>query len=138
MIIIISSLPKGRSLASKFSNSLGFQPSSSYPHMSHLIYHRSCPFLAFPLVSFLPFSLLAPISSDHLPLQHVQSSSSFCPISFSLSFSFVHEAEYLFICPLSIQLTFPILLHTHISKAFKRFISSFLMVQVSHKYIELP
>src|SRR6478609_9077443 len=35
---------------------------------------------------------------------------------------------------LSIQLTFPILLHTHISKAFKRFISSFLMVHVSHPY----
>src|SRR6476619_1773840 len=83
-----SSLPKGRSLASKFSSSLGFQPSSSYHHMSHPIHHRSCPFLAFPLVSFLPFSLLAPISSDHLPLQHVQSSSSFCPISFLLSFSF--------------------------------------------------
>src|SRR6476661_1275718 len=88
IIIIISSLPKGRSLASKFSNSLGFQPSSSYPHMSQLIYHRSCPFLAFPLVSFLPFSLLAPISADHLPLQHVQYRSSFCPISFLLSFSF--------------------------------------------------
>src|SRR6476469_3650986 len=88
VIIIISSLPKGRSLASKFSNSLGFQPSSSYSHMSHLMHHRSCPFLAFPLVSFLPFSLLAPISSDHLPLQHAQSSSSFYPISFLLSFSF--------------------------------------------------
>src|SRR6478609_11766592 len=87
-IIIIRSLHKGRSLASKFSNCLGFQPSSSYPHMSHLIYHRSYPFLAFPLVSFLPFSLLTPISSDHLPLQHVQSSPSFCPISFLLSFSF--------------------------------------------------
>src|SRR6476619_5762017 len=35
---------------------------------------------------------------------------------------------------LSIQLTFPILLPTHISKAFKRFISSFLMVHVSHPY----
>src|SRR6476469_9509875 len=88
IIIIISSLPKGRFLASKFSNSLGFQPSSSYSHMSHLIHHRSCPFLAFPLVSFLPFFHLAPISSDHLPLQHVQSSSSFCPKSFLLSFSF--------------------------------------------------
>src|SRR6476619_533391 len=87
IIIIISSLPKGKSLASKFSNSLGFQPSSSYPHMSHVIHHRSCPFLAFPLVSFLPFSLLAPISSDHLPLQHFQSSYSFCHISFLLSFS---------------------------------------------------
>src|SRR6476661_2009242 len=88
IIIIISYLPKGRSLASKFSNSLGFQPSSSYPYTSHLIHHRSCPFLAFPLVSFLPFTVLAPISSDHFPLQHVQSSSSFCPISFLLSFSF--------------------------------------------------
>src|SRR6476469_9998349 len=85
---IISSLPKGRYLASKISNSLGFQPSSSYPHMSHLIHHQSCPFMAFPLISFLPFSILAPISSDHLPLQHVQSSSSFGPISFLLSFSF--------------------------------------------------
>ena len=40
-------------------------------------------------------------------------------------------------CPfvlLSIQLTFPIFLHTHISKVFKRFISSFLMVHVSHPY----
>src|SRR6478609_8290648 len=53
--------------------------------MSHLIHHRSGPFLASPLVSFLLFSLLAPISLDHLPLQHVQSSSSFCPISFLLS-----------------------------------------------------
>src|SRR6476469_156056 len=58
-------------------------------HISHLIHHRSCPFLAFPLLSFLPFSLLAPMSSDHLPLQHVQSSSSFCPISFLLIFSFL-------------------------------------------------
>src|SRR6476469_7314027 len=88
IIIIISSLPKGRSLAFKFSNSLGFQPSSSYPHMPHLIHHRSCPFLTLVLVSFLPFSPLAPISSDHLPLPHVQSSSSFCPISFLLSFAF--------------------------------------------------
>src|SRR6476469_7325406 len=88
VIIMISSLPKGRSLTSKFSNCLGFQPSSSYPHMSHLIHYRSCPFLAFPLVSFLPFSLLAPISSDHLTLQHIRSSSSFCPISFLLSFFF--------------------------------------------------
>src|SRR6476661_6130229 len=85
---IISSLPKGRSLASKFSNPLGFQPSSSYPHMSHLIHHRSCPSLAFPLVSFLPFSLLAPTSSNHLPLQHVQSSSSLCPTTPLPSLSF--------------------------------------------------
>src|SRR6478609_2514197 len=35
---------------------------------------------------------------------------------------------------LSIQLTFPTLLHIHISKAFKQFISSFLMAHVSHPY----
>src|SRR6476469_5235906 len=93
IVIIISSLPKGRSLASKFSNSLGFQPSSSYPHVSHLTHHRSCPFLAFPLVSFLPFSLL-------------------------FLFSFMELSTCSFVL-LSIQLTFPILLHTHISKAFK-------------------
>src|SRR6476661_624929 len=134
-IIIISSLPKGRSLASKLSNSLGFQPSSSYPHMYHLIHHRSFPFLDVPLVSFLPFSLLALISSDHLPLQHVQSSSSFCPIPFfiKLLFSFM-ELSTCSLVLLSIQLTFPILLHSHISKAFKRFIFSFLMVHVSHPY----
>src|SRR6476469_5517038 len=121
-------------MASKFSNSLGFQPSSSYPHTSHLIHHRSGPFLAFPLVCFLPFSLLAPISSDHLSLLHVQSSIIFLShiVFIKLLFSFM--TDYLFICPLSIQLTFPILLHTHISKAFKRFISSFPMVHVSHPY----
>src|SRR6478609_6459210 len=35
---------------------------------------------------------------------------------------------------LSIQLIFPFLLHTHISKASKRFTSSFHMVHVSHLY----
>ena len=40
------------------------------------------------LGTFLPFSLPAPISSDNLLLQHVQSSSSFCPVSFLLSLSF--------------------------------------------------
>src|SRR6476619_393107 len=65
-----------------------------------------------------------------------------CPIQFFfLSHIFFIKLLFLFIelstCSfvlLSIQLTFPILLHTHISKAFKRFISSFLMVHVSHPY----
>src|SRR6476469_2060764 len=106
------------SLASKFSNSLGFQPSSLYHHISHPIHHRSCPFLAFPLVSFLPFSFLAPISSEHLPLQHVQSSSSLCPISLLPSLSlrswnraFVHLS---FIHPANLSPSSP---HPH----FKRF-----------------
>src|SRR6478609_6438092 len=46
------------------------------------------PILGLPLGLFPSILLLASISSDHLPLQKVQSSSSFCPISFLLSFSF--------------------------------------------------
>src|SRR6478736_7298181 len=65
-----------------------------------------------------------------------------CPIQFfflshivfiKLLFSFM-ELSTCSLVLLSIQLTFPILLHTHISKAFKQFISSFLMVHVSHPY----
>src|SRR6476661_976096 len=65
-----------------------------------------------------------------------------CPIQFfflshivfiKLPFSFMEPSICSFVL-LSIQLTIPILLHTHISKAFKRFISSFLMVHVSHLY----
>src|SRR6476469_8426034 len=59
-----------------------------------------------------------------------------CPIQFfflshivfiKLLFSFMELSTCSFVL-LSIQLTFPILIHTHISKAFKRFISSLLMV----------
>src|SRR6478609_1928505 len=50
-----------------------------------------------------------------------------------LLFSFMELSTCSFVL-LSIQLTFPILLHTHILKAFKRFMSSFLMVHVSHSY----
>src|SRR6476469_10524017 len=65
-----------------------------------------------------------------------------CPIQFfflshivfiKLFFSFMELSTCSFVL-LSIQLTFPILLHTHISKAFKRFIPSFLIVHVSHLY----
>src|SRR6476469_193811 len=65
-----------------------------------------------------------------------------CPIQFfflshivfiNLLFSFLELSICSFVF-LSNQLTFPILLHTHVSKAFKRFISSFLMVHVSHPY----
>src|SRR6476661_8134275 len=65
-----------------------------------------------------------------------------CPIQFffvshivfiKLLFSFMELSTCSFVL-LSIQLIFPILCHTHISKAFKRFISSFLMVHVSHPY----
>src|SRR6476661_371621 len=65
-----------------------------------------------------------------------------CPIQFFFLFHIVFiKLLFLFMelstCSFvlfSIQLTFPILLHTHISKAFKRFISSFLKVHVSHLY----
>src|SRR6476469_8572669 len=50
-----------------------------------------------------------------------------------LLFSFMKLSTCSFVL-LSIQLTFRNLLHTHISKAFKRFTSSFLMVHVSHPY----
>src|SRR6476469_4211309 len=65
-----------------------------------------------------------------------------CPIHFfflshivfiKFLFSFIKLNTCSFVL-LSIQLTFPILLHTHISKAFKRFISSFLMVHISQPY----
>src|SRR6476661_8333810 len=65
-----------------------------------------------------------------------------CPVQFfflshivfiKLLFSFMELSICSFVL-LSIQLAFPILLHTHVSKAFKQFISSFLMVQVSHPY----
>src|SRR6476469_1225060 len=65
-----------------------------------------------------------------------------CPIRFfflshivfiKLLFSFIGLSTCSFVL-LSIELTFPILLHTHISKAFKRFISSFLMDHVSNPY----
>src|SRR6476469_4114545 len=91
LIIIISSLPKGRSLASKFSNSLGFQPSSSYHHMPHPIHHRSCPFLASPF--FLPFSLLAPISSDDGLMKLVITT---CPIHYNMSNPVLLSVPYRF------------------------------------------
>src|SRR6476619_3118067 len=65
-----------------------------------------------------------------------------CPIQFfflshivfiKLLFSFMQLSTCSFVL-LSIQLTFPTLLHIHISKAFKRFISSFLTIHVSHPY----
>src|SRR6476619_2698692 len=65
-----------------------------------------------------------------------------CPIQFvflshivfiKLLFSFMELSTCSFV-HLSTQLTFPILLHTHISMAFKRFIYSFLMVHVSRPY----
>src|SRR6478609_3108146 len=65
-----------------------------------------------------------------------------CPIQFfflshivfiKLLFSFMELSTCSFVL-LSIQLTVSILLHTHISKAFKRFISSFITIHVSHPY----
>src|SRR6476659_5742987 len=67
-----------------------------------------------------------------------------CPIQFfflshivfiKLLFSFMELSTCSFVL-LSIQLTFPILLHTHISNVFKRFISSFSW-PMSHIHTEL-
>ena len=80
--------------------------------------------------------------SFHSSFQHQfhQTISPYNPVQFfflphivfiKLLLSFMELSTCSFV-PLSIQLTFPILLHTHIAKAFKRFISSFLMVHVSH------
>src|SRR6476619_470166 len=89
----------------------------------------------------LPFGLfpsILPSSTNFIrPSPHTT-----CPIQFfflshivfiKLLFSFMELSTCSFVL-LSIQLTFPILLHTHISKAFRRFISYFLMVHVSHPY----
>src|SRR6476469_4853068 len=93
------------------------------------------PILGLPLGLF-PSSLPSSINFIR------QSSLTTCPIQFfflshvvfiKLLFSFVELSTCSFVL-LSIQLTFPILLHTRISKAFKRFSSSFLMVHVSHPY----
>src|SRR6478609_9656473 len=128
--VIISSLPKGRSLASKFSRFSAFLFISPYvsPNTSSIV-----PILGLPLGLF-PFIL--PSSTNFIRPSPLTT----CPIQFfflshivfiKLLFSFMDLSTCSFVL-LSIQLTFPILLHTHISKAFKRFISSFLMVHVSH------
>src|SRR6476469_2357079 len=65
-----------------------------------------------------------------------------CPIQFfSLSYIvfiklslFVHGAKYLFICPFIHPANLSHSSPHHISKAFKRFISPFLMVHVLHPY----
>src|SRR6476661_5209805 len=102
--------------------------------MSYLIHHRSSQ--SWPSPWSLSFhshfkdqfhQTISPYNMSNPVLLSV-------PYRFYSASLFVHGAEYLFICPLSIQLIFPILLHTHISKAFKRFISSFLMVHVSQPY----
>src|SRR6476469_1459865 len=93
------------------------------------------PILGLPLCLF-PFIL--PSSTNFIRPSPLTT----CPIQFfflshivfnKLLFSFMELSTCSFIL-LSIQLTFPILLHIHISNAFKRFISSFLMVNVSHPY----
>src|SRR6476661_7241329 len=89
----------------------------------------------------LPFGLfpsILPSSTNFIRISPLTT----CPIQFfflfhivfiKLLFSFMDLSTCSFVL-LSIQLTFPIFLHTHISKAFNRFTSSFLMVHVSHPY----
>src|SRR6476619_4074898 len=93
------------------------------------------PILGLPLGLFLFF---LPSSTNFIRPSPLTT----CPIQFfflshivsiKLRFSFMELSTCSFVL-LSIQLILPILLHTHIPKAFKRFISSFLMVHVSHPY----
>src|SRR6476469_3549173 len=93
------------------------------------------PILGLPL-SLFPFIL--PSSTNFIkpsPLTTCQIQFFFLSqtVFIKLLFSFIELSTCSFVL-LSIQLTFPILLHTHISKAFKRFIFSLLMVHVSHPY----
>src|SRR6476469_9834316 len=73
--------------------------------------------------NFIRPSLLTTCPIQFFFLSHI--------VSIKLLFSIMELGTCLFVL-LSIQLTVPILLHTYISKAFKRFISSFLIVYVSH------
>src|SRR6476469_6446141 len=84
------------------------------------------------------FPSILPSSTNFIRPSHLTT----CPIQFfflfhivfiKLLFSFMALSTCSFVL-LSIQLTFPIHLHTHILKTFKRFITSFLMVRVSHPY----
>src|SRR6476469_7831027 len=75
--------------------------------------------------NFIRPSPLATCSIQFIFLSHT--------VFIKLLFSLMELSTCSFVL-LSIQQTFPILLHTHISKAFKRYISSFLMVHVSHPY----
>src|SRR6478609_2995672 len=89
----------GRSLASKFSNSLGLQPSSPHPHTSHPTHHRSRPLLALSR----SLSLHSPL--QHQPHQTISPHNMSNPALPSVPYRshqaslFVHGAEYLFICP---------------------------------------
>src|SRR6476619_837130 len=93
------------------------------------------PILGLPLVLF---PSILPSSTNFIR----PSPLSTCPIQFfllshivfiKLLFSFILLRICSFVL-LFFHLTFSILLHTHISNALKRFISSFLNVHVSHPY----
>src|SRR6478609_3502771 len=114
---------------SRFSALLFISPYIS-SNTSSIIPILGLPFGLFPSIlpsrtNFIRPAPLTTCSIQFFFLSHI--------VFITLLFSFMELSTYSFIL-LSIQLTFLILLHTHISKAFKRFISSFLMVHVSHPY----
>src|SRR6476661_1349640 len=84
-----------------------------------------CPFILPSSTTFIRPSPLTTCPIQFFFLSHI--------VFINLLFSFMELSTCSFAL-LSIRLTFPILLHTHISKAFKPFISSFLIVHVSHPY----
>src|SRR5579864_9534832 len=110
IIIIISSLPHGRSLASMFSIYLYLQPFFSFLHNCLPSSRQSYPSLASLLVSFLSFFPLSSALTNCFLVQHVLSSSFSASLLFapniSLPFSAASTSTFVF---LSCQLTFSIL-----------------------------
>src|SRR5580692_2759167 len=86
-IIIISSLPFGRSLASMPSTSLYHRSSFSFRWTILLLNRQSCPSLVSLVASFPPSSLLTLVSANYCLERHALSS----------PFSYIHVYIYIYI-----------------------------------------
>src|ERR1051325_5813633 len=93
IIIIISSLPYSRSLASKLSTAVYPLPFSSYSHMTLPLAHRSSQSFVFLAVSYPPFFLLAQVSANCSLLQCGQSNFSFVSLLLSQYFFLLLPSE---------------------------------------------
>src|SRR5579864_2396714 len=135
IIIIISSLPYGRSLASMSSIYLYLQPFFSFLHNCLPSNRQSYPSLASLLVSFLSFFPVSSALTNCSLVLHVLSSSFSAALLFAPNISLprprpalLHSSSYPANSPSSI------LLHTHISKAFSLSTTSLFIVHVSQPY----